>query len=55
MDKLLPGDLSASVSEVEVEQNWSDSGHRHRHVTEILLIPREVTLKEFDMKKMLLY
>lgn len=45
MDELLPGDLSAAVSEVEVEQNRTDSGHSHRHVTEVILIPGKVTLK----------
>lgn len=45
MDKVLPADLSAVVSEVEVEQSWTDSGRRDRQVTEVLLVPGEVTLR----------
>lgn len=45
VDEVLPADLFAVVSEVEVEQSRTESGHGDRQVTEILLIPGEVTLR----------
>lgn len=45
MDKVLPADLSAGVSEEEIQQSRAHSGHRDRHVTEILLIPGDVALQ----------
>lgn len=44
VDKFFPADLSAAVSEVQVEEKCADSTHSYEEVSKILFIPGEVTL-----------
>ncbi len=46
MDKILPADLSAGISEVEVQQDGCNASHRDQNIAEILIVPRDISLRD---------
>lgn len=46
MDKILPGDLSARISEVEVQQDGCNASHRHQDIAEVLVVPWHISLND---------
>lgn len=46
MDKILPGDLLAWISEVEVQQDGCNASHCDQNIAEILIVPWYISLSD---------